>query len=104
MYDGLVWINARFPCCVLEAQSPVVPNGVSLSLFLFLSPCLSPQFSLIQRIHWSIGFAYMIFFASFVGWVREVVRPGVLWFFRDPSDPNFNPLKDIVDVRTHIFF
>jgi E3 ubiquitin-protein ligase DOA10 len=41
----------------------------------------------------------MILFASFVGWVREVVRPGVLWFFRDPSDPNFNPLKDIVDVH-----
>jgi hypothetical protein len=59
---------------------------------------------LIFRIHWGLGFAYMILFASFVGWVREIVRPGVLWFFRDPSDPNFNPLKDIVDVSTHVHF
>ncbi len=45
----------------------------------------------------------MIFIASFVGWIREVVRHGVLWFFRDPSDPHFNPLKDIVEVCSYYF-
>lgn len=39
-----------------------------------------------------------VHFASFVQWVRDVVRPGVLWFLRDPSDPNFNPLKEMIEV------
>jgi E3 ubiquitin-protein ligase MARCH6 len=29
--------------------------------------------------------------------VREQLRPGVLAFLRDPTDPNFNPFRDLVE-------
>ncbi|KAJ2694532.1 hypothetical protein GGH99_000632 [Coemansia sp. RSA 1285] len=28
-----------------------------------------------------------------------VVRPGLLWFIRDPSDPNFHPIRDIIEDK-----
>lgn len=31
----------------------------------------------------------------YVGFIRKIVRPGVLWFIRDPNDPNFNPMHEI---------
>jgi E3 ubiquitin-protein ligase MARCH6 len=27
----------------------------------------------------------------------QEVRPGVLWFLRNPNDPNFQPVKEMVD-------
>ena len=33
-------------------------------------------------IHWLIGMVYVFYFASFVILLREVLRPGVLWFLR----------------------
>ena len=39
----------------------------------------------------------MFQFAVYVSIIREVVRPGVMWFIRDPNDPQFNPLNDIIE-------
>ena len=33
-------------------------------------------------IHWLVGMVYVFYFASFVILLREVLRPGVLWFLR----------------------
>eukprot|EP01113_Clastostelium_recurvatum_P003922 TRINITY_DN11733_c0_g1_i6.p1 TRINITY_DN11733_c0_g1~~TRINITY_DN11733_c0_g1_i6.p1 ORF type:complete len:992 (+),score=148.42 TRINITY_DN11733_c0_g1_i6:50-3025(+) len=49
-------------------------------------------------LHWAVGLGYMFHFASYVQWVRDVVRPGVLWFLRDPTDPFFNPLKEMIEL------
>ena len=38
-------------------------------------------------IHWLIGMVYVFYFASFVILLREVLRPGVLWFLRNLNDP-----------------
>jgi E3 ubiquitin-protein ligase DOA10 len=71
-------------------------------MFLILYPnsSLSKQYqmNLTRQRHWLVGMGYMVHFASFVQWVREIVRPGVLWFMRDPADPDFNPLKEMVEV------
>lgn len=48
-------------------------------------------------LHWFIGTGFTFNFSVFVGLVREVVRPGVLFFVPDPNDPDFHPVQDIVD-------
>lgn len=48
-------------------------------------------------LHWLVGTIYMFNFALFVSMCREIVRPGVLFFIRDPNDPAFNPIKDILE-------
>lgn len=48
-------------------------------------------------IHWIIGTAYMFVFALFVSLCRKIMRPGVLYFVRDPNDPNFHPIKDVLE-------
>ena len=48
-------------------------------------------------LHWFLGTAFMFFFAILVTICREIVRPGVLWFIRDPNDPQFHPIKEIVE-------
>ncbi|KAJ2843845.1 hypothetical protein GGI22_007076, partial [Coemansia erecta] len=42
---------------------------------------------------------FMVHFARFVLHLRQVVRPGLLWFIRDPSDPNFHPIRDIIEDK-----
>ncbi|KAJ2558612.1 hypothetical protein EV175_000706, partial [Coemansia sp. RSA 1933] len=49
--------------------------------------------------HWMMGMFFMIHFARFVFHLRLVVRPGLLWFIRDPSDPNFHPIRDIIEDK-----
>lgn len=48
-------------------------------------------------LHWLLGTIYMFSFALFVGMCRRVLRPGLLFFIRDPNDPAFNPIKDILE-------
>ena len=49
-------------------------------------------------LHWFVGMLFMHNFAGFVGVMRDVLRPGVLWFFRDPNDPAFHPLKQMLEL------
>lgn len=49
---------------------------------------------------WATGTMYMFFFAQFVSAIRSVVRPGVVCWMRDSSDPDFHPVKDILERRT----
>ena len=55
-------------------------------------------------LHWLVGTVYMFNFALFVSMCRDIVRPGVLFFIRDPNDPAFNPIKDILErsVRSQL--
>ncbi|CAD6184168.1 unnamed protein product [Caenorhabditis auriculariae] len=48
-------------------------------------------------IHWMIGMVYVFYSASFVLLLREVLRPGVLWFMRNLNDPDFNPIQEMID-------
>lgn len=44
-------------------------------------------------IHWMFGMVYVYYFASFIVLLREVIRPGVLWFLRNLNDPDFSPIQ-----------
>ncbi|KEF52082.1 uncharacterized protein A1O9_11708 [Exophiala aquamarina CBS 119918] len=48
-------------------------------------------------IHWFIGTCYMFHFALFVGICRKILRKGVLYFIRDPDDPTFHPVRDVLE-------
>jgi E3 ubiquitin-protein ligase MARCH6 len=47
-------------------------------------------------IHWLVGMVYIFYFASFVMLLREVLRPGVLWFLRNLNDQNFHPIQEMI--------
>ncbi|KAF2725301.1 hypothetical protein K431DRAFT_281247 [Polychaeton citri CBS 116435] len=47
--------------------------------------------------HWITGTAYMFHFALFVGMCRKILRKGVLWFIRDPDDPTFHPVREVLE-------
>lgn len=41
---------------------------------------------------------YVYYFASFVLLLREVLRPGVLWFLRNMNDPDFSPIQEMIHL------
>jgi hypothetical protein len=47
---------------------------------------------------------YVYYFASFVLLLREVLRPGVLWFLRNLNDPDFSPIQEMIhmSVAMHV--
>ncbi|THX33598.1 hypothetical protein D6D12_01465 [Aureobasidium pullulans] len=47
--------------------------------------------------HWFIGTCYMFHFALFVSMCRRILRSGVLYFIRDPDDPTFHPVRDVLE-------
>lgn len=49
-------------------------------------------------IHWLVGMVYVFYFASFILLLREVLRPGVLWFLRNLNDPDFNPIQEMIHL------
>ncbi|KAJ6751211.1 hypothetical protein OIU85_001707 [Salix viminalis] len=50
---------------------------------------------------WLDGIAYMLHISIFVSLLRGVLRQGVLYFLRDPADPNYNPFRDLIDDPVH---
>ncbi|KAD2394342.1 hypothetical protein E3N88_41319 [Mikania micrantha] len=63
--------------------------------FFSVSPLAS------SLIHWAVGIVYMLQISIFVSLLRGVLRNGVLYFLRDPSDPNYNPFRDLIDDPVH---
>lgn len=49
---------------------------------------------------WMGGTIYMFIFAQYVSATRRVLRPGVLCWIRDPNDPSFHPIREILDKRS----
>lgn len=47
--------------------------------------------------HWFVGTCYMFHFALFVSMCRRILRKGVLHFIRDPDDPSFHPVRDVLE-------
>ncbi|CAI4217606.1 unnamed protein product [Parascedosporium putredinis] len=48
-------------------------------------------------VHWFVGTGYMFHFALFVSMCRKIMRNGVLYFIRDPDDPEFHPVRDVLE-------
>ncbi|WWC91366.1 uncharacterized protein L201_006309 [Kwoniella dendrophila CBS 6074] len=51
----------------------------------------------VMFLDWLIGTMFMYQFATLLSHIRTLCRPGTLFFIRDPADPNYSPVKDIVE-------
>lgn len=49
-------------------------------------------------VHWLFGIVYVYYFAAFIALLREVLRPGVLWFLRNLNDPDFSPIQEMIHL------
>lgn len=45
-------------------------------------------------LHWVIGTVFVIYFSVFISMCRTILRPGVMWFIRNPNDEGFNPFRE----------
>ncbi|MCJ1377584.1 hypothetical protein MMC17_000679 [Xylographa soralifera] len=92
------------------ALLPLFDNASVLSRISFTID--SPYTSIF--IHWFVGTCYMFHFALFVSMCRKIMRTGVLCksgfsaivehcltevpdFIRDPDDPTFHPVRDVLE-------
>ncbi|TVY13558.1 ERAD-associated E3 ubiquitin-protein ligase doa10 [Lachnellula arida] len=75
------------------ALLPLFDNATIMSRILFTLK--SPFTSLF--VHWFVGTCYMFHFALFVSMCRKIMRKGVLYFIRDPDDPTFHPVRDVLE-------
>lgn len=75
------------------ALLPLFRNATMLSRLGFMVK--SPYTSLF--VHWFVGTCYMFHFALFVSMCRRIMRTGVLYFIRDPDDPTFHPVRDVLE-------
>nr|XP_039255512.1 E3 ubiquitin-protein ligase MARCHF6-like [Styela clava] len=48
--------------------------------------------------HWLLGMIYIFYTASFMLLLKEVLRPGALWFLRNLNDPDFNPIQEMIHL------
>ena len=53
-------------------------------------------------LHWLAGMIFIFYLASFVMLLREVLRPGVLWFLRNLNDQNFHPITEVRKLKKNI--
>ncbi|KAH3920247.1 hypothetical protein HBH56_001920 [Parastagonospora nodorum] len=75
------------------AMLPLFKNATLYTRWQFA--CNSPWTS--GFVHWFIGTCYMFHFALFVSMCRKIMRKGVLYFIRDPDDPTFHPVRDVLE-------
>ncbi|PBP17185.1 RING finger membrane protein, partial [Diplocarpon rosae] len=75
------------------ALLPLFEDTTILSRILFTYQ--SPLTSIF--VHWFVGTCYMFHFALFVSMCRKIMRKGVLYFIRDPDDPTFHPVRDVLE-------
>ncbi|KAK7060792.1 hypothetical protein VNI00_000525 [Paramarasmius palmivorus] len=50
--------------------------------------------------HWIGGTMFMYSFAVLLSGCRTIMRPGAMWFIKDPQDTNSHPIRDILDRPT----
>lgn len=75
------------------ATLPLFANASFTSRYLFhLKSPYSSYF-----LHWFLGTGVLFYFAIFITVCREIIRPGVMWFIRDPNDPQFHPVQEMVE-------
>ncbi|BHF75868.1 E3 ubiquitin-protein ligase march6 [Sparganum proliferum] len=54
-------------------------------------------------IHWTMGLMYIFYVSSLFFFVRDVLRPGVLWFLQDFNDPDYKPVQEMISVPVHTY-
>ncbi|KAF9219715.1 hypothetical protein BS17DRAFT_740159 [Gyrodon lividus] len=86
MLDGCtVWV---FPDASLESRLAFFTQAPFTAMFY----------------HWVAGTMFMYQFAILLAGCRGIMRPGAMWFIKDPQDQNFHPIRDILDRPTFTQF
>jgi len=69
--------------------------ATELSLFYFIMAIL---------VRWIVGIIFKFSFISLIYLLQRSLRKGVLWFFRDLNDPDFDFIKEVTEqtLRQHI--
>ncbi|KAI8972746.1 hypothetical protein BDB01DRAFT_809122 [Pilobolus umbonatus] len=49
-------------------------------------------------LHWLCGTVNMFFFTLLITAFRNIVRNGAVWFIRNPDNPQFHPIREIIDT------
>lgn len=95
----------------LTVEIIVFPIGCGIVLDFSTLPLFGATFTLrAQRllarpvtwifIRWAAGTLWMFRFGLFVSHLRKTLRPGVLSWIRDPDDPDFQPIKEILERKS----
>lgn len=79
-----LWLDI---CALPLTSSSLGQRGVTLSKAPFMSGCM----------HWVLGVGCLLLFTFLVCVVREVLRPGALPFLKDPTNPERNPIRELLD-------
>ncbi|KAI9597532.1 hypothetical protein BDF19DRAFT_435367 [Syncephalis fuscata] len=86
-----------FPtACGILLDFATLPLFSGVTIFTRIEFQLDAPFTSVF-LHWFVGTGFMFFFSNFIITCRKVVRPGVMWFIRDPNDPRFHPMKEILE-------
>ncbi|KAJ1859128.1 hypothetical protein LPJ73_001822 [Coemansia sp. RSA 2703] len=81
--------------CLDISLTPVLPEANRSSHYWAI---LNNSLSL-RAAYWLAGLIFMIHFARFIAYCRQVMRPGLLWFIRDPNDAEFHPMREALEDR-----
>ncbi len=46
-------------------------------------------------IHWTMGVMYLFYISALFILIRDILRPGILWFIPDYNDPDFKPFQEV---------
>ncbi|KAF9266796.1 hypothetical protein L218DRAFT_955901 [Marasmius fiardii PR-910] len=71
-------------------------NLASRAVFFYQAPLTAAFY------HWIAGTMFMYSFAVLLSGCRSIIRPGAMWFIKDPQDQNSHPIRDILDRPTLI--
>ena len=82
----------RLDVCTIRMFRKTLSQRVQ---FFSVSPLVS------SLVHWIVEIVYMLQISIFVSLLSGVLRNGVLYFLRDPVNPNYNPFHDLIDDPTH---
>jgi E3 ubiquitin-protein ligase MARCH6 len=95
-----------FPfCCGLLLHVSILPLFGNFSDLWWERLAQFSMFPLTNIVlHWVIGTFYMIQFAMFVSMCRGQMRPGVLYFVRNPNDPSYQPVQEVLEKSMYFQF
>ncbi|KAK4693102.1 E3 ubiquitin-protein ligase MARCH6, partial [Lecanoromycetidae sp. Uapishka_2] len=82
--------------CGLLLDVALLPLFGNVTIISRISFTVSSPYTSIF-VHWFVGTCYMFHFALFVSMCRKILRNGVLFFIRDPDDPTFHPIRDVLE-------
>ena len=80
------------------ATLPLFPGATIASRIAYHSRAPYSAFFLT----WTAGTIFMFVVAQWITLCRATLRPGALFFIRDPKDPEASPIKEMMEGKIHV--